>query len=392
MTGRENSRVGAIVLAGGKSTRMGEPKQLLRLGEKTVLAQTLDNARGAGVAEIVLVLGSSAETIRGRMPASALVGLKVVVNEAYSQGMASSLREGLAALDPGVDAALIVLADQPFIRSETFSRIVDRYRSSDAQIVIPTYRGFRGNPVLVDRSVFDEIMGLRGDIGCRAIFGSHSEGIIKVEVEDVGILLDIDDKADFERLRQFGQSKEEDAIVIETATSEARGIPGLGESEAKEQHGEELVLVGWEAVSISLAKLGELLNFAVTVVDPLLTVAELPSGVNLMNTLDFSLLQGTPERYVVVASRGRFDEEAVEEALRVDSSYVGLVANKKRGQELLGSLERKGRSAEKLAAIRVPAGVDIGAETPEEIALSIMAEIVSRRTAKRRESVRNGTA
>ena len=67
MTGRKNLRVGAIVLAGGKSTRMGEPKQLLRLGEKTVLAQTLDNVRGAGVAEIVLVLGSSADAIRRQM-------------------------------------------------------------------------------------------------------------------------------------------------------------------------------------------------------------------------------------------------------------------------------------------------------------------------------------
>src|SRR5580704_2751503 len=120
MTGRENSRVGAIVLAGGRSTRMGEPKQLLRLGERTVLSQTLDNIREASVDEIVLVLGSSADTIRKQMPDSAFDGLKVVVNESHSQGMASSLREGLAALDHEVDAALIVLADQPFIRPETF--------------------------------------------------------------------------------------------------------------------------------------------------------------------------------------------------------------------------------------------------------------------------------
>ncbi len=379
MTGRKNSRVGAIVLAGGKSTRMGEPKQLLRLGEKTVLAQTLDNVRGAEVDEIVLVLGSSAETIRRQMPDSALDGLKVIVNEAYVQGMASSLREGLAALNPSVDAALIVLADQPFIRHETFGQIADRYRSSDAQIVIPTYRGFRGNPVLVDRSVFHEIMSLRGDIGCRAIFGSHLEGIVKVEVEDVGILLDIDDRADFERLRRFGQSKEDDALLIETATSEARGDSTL-------------VLVGGEAVAIALAKLGKLLNFAVTVVDPLLAISDLPPGVNLLNSLNFSLLPEVSERYVVVASRGRFDEEAVEQALQSQSAYVGLVANKKRGMELLSSLERKGVSAEKLTAVCVPAGVDIGAETPEEIALSIMAEIVSRRTAKRRESVRSNTA
>ena len=167
--------------------------------------------------------------------------------------------------------------------------------------------------------------------------------------------------------------------LIETATSEARGDSTL-------------VLVGWEDVAISLAKLGKLLNFAVIVVDPLLTISDLPPGVNLLSTLDFSLLPEPSERYVVAASRGRFDEEAVEQALQSQSAYVGLVANKKRGMELLSSLERKGVSAEKLAAVRVPAGVDIGAETPEEIALSIMAEIVSRRTARRRESIRRSTA
>ncbi len=120
------------------------------------------------------------------------------MNETYGQGMASSLQEGLSALHPQIDGALIVLADQPLIRPETFGQIVDQYRRSDVQIVIPAYKGFRGNPVLLDRSVFPEIMALGGDIGCRAIFGGHLEGIVKVEVDDVGILLDIDNKADYD--------------------------------------------------------------------------------------------------------------------------------------------------------------------------------------------------
>jgi molybdenum cofactor cytidylyltransferase len=208
MTGRDNSRVGAVVLAAGRSTRMGEPKQLLRLGKSTVLEQTLDNILGARVDDVVLVLGSSAEIIRRQVPASTFEGLKVVVNEAYGQGMASSLREGLSALDPQIDAALIVLADQPFVRPETFGRIVDRYRRSEAEIVIPTHKGSRGNPVLLDRAVFPEILALDGDIGCRAIFGGHLEGIVMVEVDDAGILIDIDNKADYERLQRFDQQGE----------------------------------------------------------------------------------------------------------------------------------------------------------------------------------------
>jgi molybdenum cofactor cytidylyltransferase len=218
MRGKVNSRVAAIILAAGKSTRMGEPKQLLRLGERTVLERTLENVRAARVDEIVLVLGSSAATIQRQLPSSTFEGIKVVVNQAWGQGMASSLREGLAALSSEIDAALIVLADQPFLRPETLDQIVDGYRLSNAQIVIPMYKGFRGNPVLLDRSVFADVMALDGDVGCRAIFGGHVEGIVKVEVEDVGILLDIDNKEDYERLQRFGESGQDEKAVIEAAT------------------------------------------------------------------------------------------------------------------------------------------------------------------------------
>jgi molybdenum cofactor cytidylyltransferase len=200
-TRNPNAQVSAIVLAAGTSTRMGRAKQLLPLGGTTVLAQTLDKVRSARVAEIILVLGASAEAIRQQLPPSLLDGLKVVVNQAYGKGMASSLHEGLAALDQRSDAALIILGDQPFIRPQTLGQIVDGYRRSRAKIVIPSYQGNRGNPVLLDRSVFSEVMALEGDVGCRAIFGSHLEAILKVEVEDKGVLLDIDDQDDYERLK-----------------------------------------------------------------------------------------------------------------------------------------------------------------------------------------------
>jgi molybdenum cofactor cytidylyltransferase len=383
MRRKGNLRVGAIILAAGKSTRMGEPKQLLLLGERTVLEQTLENVRCSGVDEIVLVLGSYAETVRQRLPPSAFTGAKLVVNQNYCQGMASSLREGLAALKPNVDASLIVLADQPFTRPETLRRIVDQYIHSDAQIVIPSYRGFRGNPVLLDRSVFAEVMALEGDIGCRAVFGSHLEGIVKVEVEDIGVLLDIDSKDDYEQVQRIGQSRQEDAELIEAATREAREIPGMKEPDAA-MRTDELIVVGWEPVAAALVKLGQMFNFGVTVIDPLVESSALPEQVRLVNTLDFSLVPGTAERYVVVASRGKFDEDAVEQALHARSAYIGLVASSKRGREIRRSLERKGESAQMLATVQVPAGLDIGAETPEEIALSVFAEIISRRRAKMR--------
>jgi molybdenum cofactor cytidylyltransferase len=179
---------------------MGQAKQLLPLGGSTVLAQTIENVRSAAVDEIVLVLGSSAEAIRRQLSQPLLQGVKVVVNQAYGQGMASSLHEGLSASDPHSNAALIILGDQPFVRPQTLDQIVNEYRRSGAQIVVPLYQGKRGNPVLLDRSVFSEAMALKGDVGCRAIFARHLGGIVNVEVEDIGVLLDIDDPEEYQRL------------------------------------------------------------------------------------------------------------------------------------------------------------------------------------------------
>jgi molybdenum cofactor cytidylyltransferase len=203
MMARASASVGAVVLAAGRSVRMGEAKQLLRVSGRTVLERTLENVRGARVDEIVLVLGSSAEVVSRRLPPAHLDGLKVVINQNFEEGMASSLREGLRAMSPLMCGALIVLADQPFVRSETLNRIIERYRESGAEIVIPFYGGKRGNPVLLDRSVFTEVMALEGDTGCRAIFPNHVNGIVEMPVDDEGIVLDIDDREDYERLRGY---------------------------------------------------------------------------------------------------------------------------------------------------------------------------------------------
>jgi molybdenum cofactor cytidylyltransferase len=202
MTGSQNPNapVSAVILAAGTSARMGRPKQLLPLGGTTVLAHAIENVRSAGVVEMVLVLGASAEAIRRQLHQSLLEGLKVVVNPAYAQGMASSLREGLSALDPQSAAALIILGDQPLVRPQTLRQIIAGYHQSGARIVIPSHQGKRGNPVLLNRAVFPEVMALEGDTGCRAIFANHLDAILKVEVDDPGILLDIDNQDDYDRL------------------------------------------------------------------------------------------------------------------------------------------------------------------------------------------------
>ncbi|HUK22990.1 MAG TPA: NTP transferase domain-containing protein [Terriglobales bacterium] len=358
-----NSGVAAVILAAGKSTRMGEPKQLLKIGGKALLETAMESALASQADEVVVVLGFAAEAVSQFLPA----GVKKVINENYEQGMGTSLRAGLGAVRPGAGAALIILADQPFVKPETLDRLMEQHRNSGAQIVIPTYRGFRGNPVLLDRSVFPEVMALGGDVGCRAIFGSHSEGIVKVEVHDVGVLIDVDTKDDLQQLNAAGAGAE----LFELADLEGRGETSEAASARP-----ELVITGRDDLARALAELGKFMGFAVTVADPLLDREDVPQADRILRVLDFSRLPPGGERYAIVASRGRFDEEAVEQALLTGCAYVGLVANRKRAEEVLNSLRKKGIRPEKLAQVHAPAGVEIGAKTPEEVALSIMAEMV----------------
>ncbi len=350
---------------------MGTPKQLLKLGETTLLGRVLENVRRCFADEIVLVLGHAANEVRQHLPPD---GITVILNPNYQEGMGSSLRAGLSALKPDCSGVLIVLADQPFVQPRTLNQLIAYHHQHKPQILIPMYKGFRGNPVLLDRSVFPELMQLTGDIGCRAIFGSHLEGIHKLPVEDAGILLDIDNSHDLEKLRASGLDETLTDTLLQLADLEDRDLL-TGHDTAVPQS--ELVIVGRDAVTKALASFGRILNFTVTVVDPLLKLNEAPGANRVLRTLDFSQLPQSSKRFVVVASRGQFDEEAVEQALLSDSTYVGLLANKKRSQEIVRSLEFKGLPKDKLGELHAPAGIDIGATSPEEIALSIMAEIVS---------------
>jgi molybdenum cofactor cytidylyltransferase len=343
---------------------MGTPKQLLRLGDKTMLERTLENVRGSSVDEIVLVLGAAADAIRQELVADSV---RVVINHDFQAGMASSLRTGLSAVSPSIQAVLIVLADQPFVRSSTLDHLIACHRKTSPQILIPLYRGFRGNPVLLDRAVFPEVMQLTGDIGCRAIFGAHTESLHKLAVDDVSVLLDIDSEEDWRKLSFTAEPAAHmtEMPEIEVGNEIAAGKP-------------ELVIVGRDAVARALAMLAHILDFTVTIVDPLLPLDESPEADRVLHVLNFSLL-GTAERYVVVASRGQFDEESIEQAIQANSNYIALLANRQRANEILRVLELRGLPAEKLAAVRAPAGLEIGARSPAEIALSIMAEIVRAR-------------
>jgi molybdenum cofactor cytidylyltransferase len=370
---KKGSSISGVVLAAGTSSRMGTAKQLLQIDGRPLVQHVLDNVHDSEVGEIVLVLGHCADAIKSQLE---LHDVTVVLNGNYRQGMGSSLKAGLSSVDPKTEAALMILADQPFVRPVTFDELIAEHARARAEIVIPTFRGFRGNPVLLDRSVFPEVVGLSGDIGCRAIFGEHLDGIVKLPVEDAGVLIDIDQQSDYESLRSADSRVKKVRALVQAPDLEERELAKNAEAARAKP---ELVIVGKDAMAMTLAGLARFVGFTVTVVDPLVSAAEMPEVDRVLHTLNFSLLAPNGDRHVVVASRGACDEEAVEQALDVNSSYVALVANRKRGEEVLRGLRVKGTPPEKLASVKVPAGLEIGAEGPEEIALSILMEIVARR-------------
>lgn len=195
--------ISALVLAAGEAKRFGRCKQLMPLGEKSLLDHVLDNLRQSKVDDVVVVLGAHADEIQQRIHFDKE---RVVLNPHYADGMSTSIQAGLRALPAAAEAAMIVLADQPFVRSTTLDALVDEYRRTRASVVLPTYNGFRGNPVIVDRALFDELMGIRGDIGCRSIFGDHAESIVKVAVDDPGVVTDIDTPEDLDTPRERSAS------------------------------------------------------------------------------------------------------------------------------------------------------------------------------------------
>jgi molybdenum cofactor cytidylyltransferase len=183
----------AIVLAAGQATRFGRCKQLVPLDGKPLLEHVLDTLRRSKVDDVVVVLGAHAEEIREQVRFDRE---RLILNHDYAEGMSTSIQAGLRALPAEAEAAMIVLADQPFVQPSTLDALCDEYRRSRAQVVLPTFNGFRGNPVLIDRSLFAEMKQIRGDTGCRAIFGDHAESIVKVAVEDRGVVMDVDTPED----------------------------------------------------------------------------------------------------------------------------------------------------------------------------------------------------
>ena len=189
-----SNRVAAIVAAGGLSRRMGSCKQLLDLGGKTVLARCLETLLAGGIREIVVVVGTTGEPVAAeavRFP------VQVVVNSDPAGDMASSLRVGRAALSTGAGGIVITPCDYPLVQPATVVNLLETHAIDPDRIIIPTHNGRRGHPLLIPRPVLGELregMILRDLVRCDPL------RLRCIEVDDPGILIDMDTPGDYQRL------------------------------------------------------------------------------------------------------------------------------------------------------------------------------------------------
>jgi molybdenum cofactor cytidylyltransferase len=189
-----------VVLAAGKSTRMGRAKASYPLhGGGTFLARIVRTFLDAGINDVVVVVGHDAETVMTDFAASGLPA-RFVENRGYEAGQLSSLLMGLRLVDrPGVAASLVTLVDVPFVSASTVRAVVDSYRQTHAPIVRPTRGDVHGHPLLIDRSLFDVFSRADPFQGAKPIVRAHATAAGTIPVDDEGAFADIDTPADYER-------------------------------------------------------------------------------------------------------------------------------------------------------------------------------------------------
>jgi molybdenum cofactor cytidylyltransferase len=186
-----NRNVAAIILAAGRSTRMGGPNKLLaELGGKPLVRIVTEQALASRAQGVIVVTGHQANDVQ-----NALHGLNVTFahNPDFAEGLAGSVKAGIAAVPNSADGAVICLGDMPLIEARLIDRMIESFAPDRGNlIVVPVSDGRRGNPVLWSRRFFNELMTLDGDIGARHLIAKHGEAVAEVPVEGHSAFLDID--------------------------------------------------------------------------------------------------------------------------------------------------------------------------------------------------------
>lgn len=183
-------RIAALLLAAGRSSRMGSNKMLEEIDGRPMVARTAQRLLSSHARPLIAVLGNQADAVDaalGKLP------VERVRNPDFADGLSTSLKRGLAALPADIDGALVCLGDMPLIAGRDLDRLIAAFNPLEGRaIVVPTRHGKRGNPVLWSREFFPEMMALSGDTGARKLIEEHASRVAEVEMDTDGVLIDID--------------------------------------------------------------------------------------------------------------------------------------------------------------------------------------------------------
>jgi molybdenum cofactor cytidylyltransferase len=184
-------RIAAVVLAAGRSTRMGGPNKLLaEIAGKPLVRIAVEQALASRARPVIIVTGHERERVE-----AALVDLpaRFVHNPNFAEGLGTSLRAGIEAVPAEADGAIICLGDMPQVDAALIDRLIDGFDpEKGALVVMPAIEGMRGNPVLWSRRFFPDLMAIEGDVGARHLIGRYGEAVVEVPVSGKGALIDID--------------------------------------------------------------------------------------------------------------------------------------------------------------------------------------------------------
>jgi CTP:molybdopterin cytidylyltransferase MocA len=196
--------VAGLLLAAGGGSRLGRPKAMVEIGGRLLVDRVADVLAAAQCAPVVVVLGAEAAQV---VAGADLAGAVVVVNEDWPSGMGSSLRTGLRALsDHDVDAAVVALVDQPRVTHRVVRRLIESRDAASA--VVASYGGENRNPVLLARSVWEDVCAMAvGDVGARAWLRAHPDHVVAIACDDLGSDVDIDTPDDLMQLAEDDELK-----------------------------------------------------------------------------------------------------------------------------------------------------------------------------------------
>jgi xanthine dehydrogenase accessory factor len=441
---------------------MGSTKALLELEGRTFVDRVVRSLVDGGCREVVVVVADGDEALAAQAERA---GARVLHNPDPGEGPITSLRLAIAELAEGADWVVYLPVDHPAVDPVTVARLIAEARSSGAALTLPVHGGKRGHPAVFHPDLFAELADPALQGGARTVVHRHLDGARLVNVDDAGVIADVDTPEDYAALAPEGQPADRavdaergaetlgavesaelllavteaggagavativggagtpgrrlaltrrpgstdvvrgtlgpsdlDALavaVLEPLLLDPRGRDGLREIEGPEGGVElyveirravqELVVVGAGHIAQPMAHVGALLGYRVTVLDDrpdFATRERFPDAHRLVRA-DFSDpfadVAIHDRSHLLLVTRGhKFDYECLVRALRADPlpAYIGMIGSRRRVRATYVQLLDEGVGRELIDRIHAPVGLDIGAETPEEIAIAVAAELV----------------